>query len=134
MNLLVDFYQRGAEDADRRVAKALSPPRRIAAADRYVMSSVLVGSLDRLTHALHALVSNSRTARAAAAARNAWQHAGWRERYRTISLVLIVSVAVHLVGIAAHGRPDWFRLIVPLLAGAFAVLLLVASRSTHEPG
>jgi hypothetical protein len=130
MNRLVTFYQRGAEDADRRIAAILAAPP-VGAADRYVMSSVVVRSFDRFTRVLRSLMSSSETGRAASSANNAWARAGWPERYRASGLVLIVAVGVHVTATVMAGRPPgWFWLIVPALTSAFAVILLLASRST----
>ena len=132
MSALTRFWQRGAEDADRRLAKIFSPPR-TSAADRYLMSSSLVTGFDRFTRVLQASLEGSQTARAASAARAAWQGTDRRERYRTIAFVLIISVGVHFLATVLQGQPpDWFRAVVPLMIGAFAVLLLIASRSTHD--
>jgi len=102
-------------------------------ADRHVMSSFVVRTFDRFTRMLWSLMSGSETVRAASAARDAWGRAGWSERYRTIGLVLIVAVSVHLAATLMQGqRPGWFWLIVPALTSAFACLLLMASGSTHS--
>lgn len=130
MNRLVTFFQRGAEDADRRMAAILAAPS-VGVADRYVMSSVVARSFDRCTRVLQSVTASSETAGAASAAHQAWTRAGWPERYRAIGVVLIVAVAVHVIVTVMHGqRPGWFWLIVPALTSAFAVLLLLASRST----
>lgn len=130
MSALARFIKFGALDADRRVAAILAP-RPVAVADRYVMSSVVVRTFDRFTRMLWSLLIGSETARAASAAHDAWGRAGWSERYRTIGLVLIVAVSAHLAATAMQGpRPGWFWLIVPVLTSAFALLLLMASRST----
>ena len=133
MNALARFMRFGALDADRRIAAILAP-RPGAVADRHVMSSVVVRTVDRFTRMLWSLMVGSETVRAASAARDAWGRAGWSERYRTIGLVLIVAVSVHLAATVMQGpRPGWFWLIVPALTSAFAFLLLMASRSTHSP-
>ena len=51
MNALVRFYQRGTEDADRRVAAALAPVR-TEAADRYLSASRFVMAIDGATRRL----------------------------------------------------------------------------------
>lgn len=131
MNALIKFYQRGADDADRRIARALSP-RPLEAADRYLMSSLLVRSFDRLTRVFQSTAARSQAGSAVSAAHGAWQQAAWAERYRTIGLVLIVSMAVHVAAMLMDAQPPgWYRLIVPALVTLFAALLLVASRSTH---
>ena len=133
MNALARFITFGARDADRRLAAILAA-RAVAVADRYLMSSVVVRSFDRFTRVLWSSMSNSTTGGAVFAAHHAWGNAGWPERYRTIGLVLIVAVGVHVAATVMQGpRPGWFWLIIPTLTFAFAFLLLMASRSPHSP-
>lgn len=133
MNALARFYQRGAEDADRRIAAILAAPP-IGETDRYLLSSVVVRRFDRLTRVLRSLMSSSEAGRAASAAHSAWARADWPERYRAIGLVLIVAVGVHVAAMVMQGhQPGWFWLILPALASAFAIVVLMASRSTHSP-
>ena len=133
MNALARFITFGARDADRKLAAILAA-RPVAAADRCLKSSVVVRSFDRFTRALWSAMSNSTTGGAVSAAHHAWGHAGWPERYRTIGLVLMVAVGVHVAATVMQGpRPGWFWLIVPTLTFAFAFLLLMASRSPHSP-
>lgn len=130
MSGLGEFWRRGAEDADRRVAGFLAPGP-FGAADRYLKSSVVVQRIDRLTRRLWSLASGSRAMRAASALRQAWARAGWRDRYQAIGLVLIVAVGVHLAAILLRGQESgWFWMIVPALAAIFALILLAASRAT----
>ena len=132
MSALGKFYRRGVEDADRRVAAILAAPP-IGGADRYLMSSVVLRSCDRLTQVLRSLVSSSKSGRAASAAHSAWARADWPERYRAIGLVLIVAVGVHVAAMLLRGdRPGWFWLILPALTASFAVIVLIASRLTHS--
>jgi hypothetical protein len=129
MNALARFITFGARDADRRIA-ALFAARPVAVADRYLVSSVVVRSCDRFTRVLWSSMSNSTTGGAVVAAHQAWGRAGWRERYRTIGLVLIVAVGVHVAATVMQGpRPGWFWLIIPTLTFAFAFLLVMAARS-----
>ena len=131
MNALIKFYQRGADDADRRIARALSP-RPLEAADRYLMSSALVRGFDRFTRVLQSTAVNSQAGGSVSAAHETWQRSAWPERYRTIGLVLIVAMSVHAAAMLMDASsPGWYRLIVPALVTLFAALLLVASRSTH---
>jgi hypothetical protein len=132
MNALARFITFGARDADRRIA-AFFAARPVAVADRYLVSSVVVRSCDRFTRLLWSSMLNSTTGGLVVAANKAWGRAGWRERYRTIGLVLIVAVGVHVAATVMQGpRPGWFWLIVPMLTFAFAVLLVTASRSPHS--
>ncbi|MEX2269855.1 MAG: hypothetical protein WD690_00195 [Vicinamibacterales bacterium] len=133
MNALARFITFGAQDADRRMAAILAA-RPAAVADRYLMSSVVVRGFDRFTRVLRSVMSSSETGRVAFAAHNAWGRADWPERYRTIGLVLLLAVGVHVAAtMMGAQRPGWFWLIVPALTSAFALLLLMASRSTHSP-
>ena len=133
MNALSRFIRFGAQDADRRMAAILAA-RPVAVADRHLRSSVVVRTFDYFTRILRSLMASSETGRAASAARGAWGRAGWPERYRTIGLVLIAAVGVHVAATVMRGpRPGWFWLIVPTLTFAFAFLLVMASRSPHSP-
>ena len=60
MNALARFITFGARDADRRIAAILAA-RPVAAADRYLKSSVVVRSFDRFTRVLWSSMSNSTT-------------------------------------------------------------------------
>ena len=136
MKAVIKFWQRGAEDADRRIAAILSaPPADVA--DRYLRSSIAVRSFDRVTTFLRTSLTNSQAGRGAFAAHEEWRRTDWPERYQTIALVLIIAVAVHVAAVVSLGQqPGWFWLIVPGLTFVFAVLLLIASRSTpatHSP-
>jgi hypothetical protein len=133
INALTRFYRRGAEDADRRIAAFLSTPP-IGVADRYLLSSAIGRRVYRRAGMLRSAWSSSETGRAASAAHDAWARAEWPERYRVIGLVLIVAVGVHVAAtIMAGDRPGWFWLIIPALTAAYAVVVLMASRSTHSP-
>lgn len=133
MNALHRFITLGARDADNRVAAALAP-RSFAATDRYLWSSMVVRFADRLTRRLQMLWSASVAGGTASAIHERWRHAGWMERYHTLGLVVIVAAAVHVSLAVAQGpRPGWFWLIVPALTSLFAMLLLMASRSTPSP-
>jgi hypothetical protein len=132
VNGLIRFYRRGALDADRRIAAILAPPP-IVGADRYLMSSFVVRSFDRVTRMLRSALLNSELAHAASVAQDAWSRLEWPGRYRAIARMLIVAVAFHLAATILQGeRPGWFWLIVPALTFVFAVLLLIASRPTRS--
>ena len=132
MNALIRFWQRGAQDADRRLAAVFSP-QHTGAADRYLKSSSLIRGFDRFARVLQVSAASSRTARVALAARAAWDNTDWRERHRTIAFALMVAVGVHFLATALQAQPpDWFRSIVPMMTVTFAVLLLIGSRSPHD--
>lgn len=127
MTGLARFWQRGAEDADRRVAAILAPPP-LGNADRYLMSSALVRAADDVFTRVHASMLHSQSARAATALRQLWLRADWSEKYRAIGLAFIIAVGVHIGATLSTGqRPVWFRLIVPALVAAFAGVVLIAS-------
>lgn len=131
MNALTRFYQRGAADADRRIAKTLLPPA-TAETDRYLMSSMLVRGFDRFTRVLQSSTASSQAGSAISTAREAWRRSAWPERYQTIALVLIVATGVHVAAMLMGGQPfGWYRILVPALVTVFAALLLMASRTTH---
>jgi hypothetical protein len=136
MNALSRFLVFGMQDADRRVAAALAPPS-LELADRYLKESAIVAALDRITLRLAEWWASSDTRRFAAGIRDAVAPTGaahWPERYRAIGVMLIAAVGVNVAATVIEGnRPGWFWLIVPALTFAFAVFVLIASRSTHTP-
>lgn len=133
MNALLRFITLGARDADHRVAAALAP-RSFAATDRYLLSSIVVRFADRLTRRIQKLWSASVAGGTAFAIHERWRHAAWMERYQTLGLIVVVAAAVHVALTVVQGpRPGWFWLIIPALTSAFAMLLLMASRSTPSP-
>jgi hypothetical protein len=133
INALFNFYRRGAEDADRRIAAILAAPP-TAATDRYLMSSAVVRRFDRLTELLRSVMSNSQAARAAIAAHGAWARTDWVERHRALALMLIIAVLTHVAVTLLRGpRAGWFSWIIPALVAAFAVLVMIGSRPTQSP-
>lgn len=132
MNALTRFFVIGMQDADRRVAAALTPPSNDPA-DRYIRQSAIVRTIDAVTVRLHDAWTASTAGRSARDLVTAFASRDRTARYRTIALIVLVSVLTHVVLTLAQGpRPGWFWLVLPALASAFAVIVLMASRSTHS--
>lgn len=132
MNALVKFYQRGAEDADRRVAAALAPVR-TDAADRYLSTSRFVMAIDGATTRLRDWWRTSATGRALSIGRDAFRRAPLTVRYRTVAVVVLTAVISHVSLMVMHGpRPGWFWIVIPVMAAAFALLLLAGSQSARS--
>ena len=134
MNALTRFLSRGMEDADRRVAAALVPPSP-EPADRYLMNSVVVTEIDRATLRLRDWWLASQSGQWLGRCADSFSSTDWRERYRTIAIVVLTSVVVHVALTLFQGpRPGWFWMAIPALAALFGSILLLASRtppSTH---
>ena len=129
MNGITRFFRLGAQDADERLASRLAP-RSFEAADRYLASSAVVRLVDRITHRLQEWWLTSQTGRAATAMRDAWSAESWHDRYQAIGALLVSASLLHVtLTVIEAPRQGWFWLVIPLMAMAFGLLLLVASRS-----
>ena len=129
MNGITRFFRLGAQDADARLASRLAP-RSFEAVDRYLASSAVVRLVDRITYRLQEWWFTSQTGGAATAMRDAWSAESWKARYQAIGAVLLSASLLHVTLTVIQGpRPGWFWLVIPGMAMAFSVLLLVASRS-----
>lgn len=129
MNGLIRFLSLGAEDADRRVAAALTP-QPLEPIDRYLRTSAIVAAIDRATGRLAAWWSASEAYRL-------WsvvdQNVGNEPvaRHRAVAFAVLIAVSVNVAMTLAQGpRPGWYWAVIPVMAAAFAVLLLAASRSS----
>lgn len=130
MNALTRLFRFGAVDADQRLVAALAP-RPADDVERYVQSSVVIRTADGWTRRLQAAWSASQAGRAVTSITDAWSRDAWGARYQTIGTLLLVATLTHLALTTVQGpRPGWFWLVIPGMAMAFSVLLLVASRST----
>ena len=130
MNGITRFLRLGAQDADQRIASRLAP-RSFEAADQYLASSAVVRLVDRITCRLQEWWSASHAWRAATGMRDAWSAESWKARYQAIGAVLVSASLLHFTLTVIHEpRPGWFWLVIPVMAMAFGLLLLVASRST----
>ncbi len=133
MNGITRFLRLGAQDADQRIASRLAP-RSFEAADRYLASSAVVRLVDRITRRLQDWWSASQTGRVAAAMRDAWSAESWQARYQAIGAVLVSASLVHVIlTVTQAPRLGWFWLVIPVMAMAFGLLLLVAARSNNSP-
>lgn len=132
MNSLLRFLSDGMEDADRRVAAALTP-HSLDAADGYLKRGAIISTVDRWCERLHQWWTASETGRQAAAVAAAFEHDSWSHRYQAIAVVLIVAVVTHLLLTLLHGAPPgWFWMIIPALVLLFASTLLAASSSSRR--
>ena len=129
MNAVTRFFRLGATDADGRVAAFLRP-RDHRGAERYLIASVSLGTIDRATRRLEAWWLESETARAATAMAGAWSREARSSRSHTIGIVLLVAVAAHVSLLLWQGRPPAFYwLLIPAMAAAAGVLLLLSARA-----
>ena len=129
MNALARLFKFGADDADRRVAAALAP-RDHEDADRYLLSSATLGTVDRATQRLESWWSASEARRALTTMRDAWGRERRPARYQAIGGVLLVAAATHVALMVWRGSPPGpFWLFIPAMAAAVGVLLLAAARS-----
>lgn len=128
MNAIVRFLSLGAQDADRRVARALRPSS-LEAGDRYLKTSALVSTLDRATQRLrdwwmaseaHQLLSSVQAEVSPAS-------------HGSIAVTLLIAVSAHVALTLLQGpRPGWFWMVIPGMAALFAVLVLAGSRSSQS--
>jgi len=129
MNAFSKFWSLGAEDADRRVASALAPAP-IEPADRYLRTSVVVIAFDRATLRLSEWWRGSEAAKASSAILERFMDDAPAVRDRSIGVVLLTAVIVHVMLTLLQGpRPGFFWMVIPGLVALFAVLLLAGSRS-----
>jgi hypothetical protein len=129
MNGLIRFISLGAEDADRRIAAALTP-RPLEPVDQYLRTSAIVAAIDRATARLAAWWSASEAYRLWSAVD---QNVGKEPvaRYRAVAFALLIAVSLNVALTLAQGpRPGWYWLVIPVMAAASAVLLLAGSRSS----
>jgi hypothetical protein len=132
MNAFKKFYSLGAEDADRRVAAALTSAP-LEPGDRYLKASEFVTAIDLATIRLRDWWSASQACRMLLAAREAFRRETPAVRSQAIASVLLGAVVVHVTLTLAQGpRPGWFWLVVPALTALFAVLLLAGTRSSQS--
>lgn len=126
MNALVRFFSLGMQDADRRLAAALTP-RSSRQVDQYLRAAALVSAMDRLTLRLQEWWMASDVRRRAELAVEAFGDR-WPRRYQSIAVAILAAVSVHVLLTVANGpRPGWFWLVLPAMAMTFGVLLLMGS-------
>ena len=131
MNAFTRFVTLGLRDADRRLAAALAPPP-LAETDRYLYDSVVVSAIDRVTVRLHAWWTASEAARRWRQLAEGIASTGGTRRDRSIAIVLLTAIAVHVALTLFQGaRPGWFWLVIPSMGAVFALLLAVRSRFGH---
>ena len=129
MNALRRFLVTGMEDADRRLASALRP-QPLDATDRYLGSSVLMSTVDRLTRILQRWWHASASQRLLAAVRQEWSRLAPPSRHRALAVLLLTAVASHVFLMLFEGRHQgWFWFVVPAMTTVLALLLLIGSRS-----
>ena len=129
MNAFKRLITFGAADADRRVAARLAP-RDYAAAERYVLSSRCIGALDRLTKRFESWWFESQTRQAVIAFADAWSRETRSSRNYLVGVAALVAAATHATLMLWQGPPpQLYWLLVPALAAAVGVLLLVSARA-----
>ena len=133
-NAVTRFVREGAREADRSVAGWLSP-KPLDATDRYLGSSAVVQRVDGAFRKLSWWWANSRSAALMATAGIALSQLAHSERVRGVGLALVVAAVVHVAMMMAQGpRAGWVWLVVPALAGAIGVMLLVAAGTSNARG
>ena len=132
MNAFRRFIVLGMDDADRRVAAALRA-QPLDETDRYLRSSVLMSTIDRLTRILQRWWRASEAARILWAVREASSLRKTPARDRAVAWLLIIAAATHVILMLAEGRPQgWFWIVLPAMTSLFAALLLAGTRSARS--
>ena len=128
MSAFKRFISVGLDDADRRVAMALAPPR-LDATDRYLHDSRVVSLIDRVTRQVAGWWAGSRVKQRSSHLAETLAGRHQAERYQSVAVIMLTAVSVHVALTLAHGaRAGWFWLLIPSMAAVFAVLLAAASR------
>ena len=131
MNAFARFVSLGLQDADRRVAAALSPPP-LDATDRYLRESRLVSAIDRVTLRLRDWWTASEARRRSTLVLAALAGRNRDDRYRAIAVALLTAVGVHVAMTLWQGATvGWFWMVIPSMAAVFASLLAVVSRAVR---
>jgi hypothetical protein len=133
-NALTRVVREGAREADRRVARWLSPAPSTET-DRYLASSWVVRRVDAACRTLWSWWLHSRSASLLSAGATAWSTAERAVRVRAAGLTLVIAVIAHVAMMMAQGpRDGWVWLVLPATAGAIGVMLLVAAGTNHARG
>lgn len=129
---IVRLFRLGMRDADTRLAKALAP-RSSTAVNRYLASSLSIGTIDRLLQRWSAVWPRSITYRALIAPLGLARNAKWMERYEFLGWTLLIAAMTHVALTMAQGpRPGWYWIVIPSMAIGFGVLLLAAAHSASR--
>ena len=129
MNALTRLFRFGAQDADRRVASFLHP-RDHGHAERYLLSSRSLGTIDRATRRLESWWLESQSGRAVIAVADAWSRESRSSRNHTLGIVLVVAAVTHVSLLLWQGPPpQLFWLLLPALTVAVSALLLLSARA-----
>ena len=129
MNAFARLFRFGAEDADRRVASFLRP-RDCGDAERYLLSSVSLGAIDRATSRLERWWFESRSGRALITLAGQWSRESRSSRNQSLGLIFLAAAATHVSLLIWQGPPpQFFWLLLPALAAAAGVLLLASARA-----
>ena len=127
MNALARFYSLGAQDADQRVAAALSPLP-LDPADRYLQDSTVVKAVERATRWMRDTWRSSEAGRMLAAFSDRMMGEPSDRRHQAIGAFLLTAAAVHMTLVWLQGRrPGWFWMMVPVMTTLFALLLLAGA-------
>ena len=123
------LFRSGMRDADTRIAKTLAP-QSSTAVDRYLASSLAIGTIDRLLQRWSAVWPRSITYRRLIAPMGLARNGKWMERYEFLGWTLLIAAMTHVALTMAQGpRPGWYWVVIPSMAIGFGTLLLTASRS-----
>lgn len=132
MNALARFLSFGLKDIDSRVAATLTPPM-LDDADRYLRDSAIVRTIDRFTIGLQDAWTDSRSGRLSKTLSGELTGQDWATRYQAIGVVVMVAVVTHILLTLVQGaRPGWFWLVIPSMAGLFALFVLIASSRSNQ--
>jgi hypothetical protein len=126
------LFRSGMRDADTRIAKALAP-RPSTAVDRYLASSLAIGTIDRLLQRWSAVWPRSITYRRLIAPLGLGRNGKWMERYEFLGWTLLIAAITHVALTMARGpRPGWYWIVIPSMAIGFGVLLLAGAHSASR--
>jgi len=126
------LFRSGMRDADTRLAKALAP-RPSTAVNRYLASSLAIGTIDRLLERWSAVWPGSITHRTLIAPLGWTRNARWTRRYESLGWTLLIAGVTHVALTMAQGpRPGWYWIVIPSMAIGFGALLLTASHSASQ--
>lgn len=95
-----------------------------------IARSAIARGLSSVGRRIESAGSRSRSVRAVATIAGAWHGLSRGERRRAIGLTLVTSAAIHAVLTVMHQVPaGWMWLVVPAIAFAEGIVLVVASGS-----
>ena len=96
-------------------------------------SSVLLGAVASLMHAMWRGVAASRTAGAATAAKSEWNRHSRGERQQAAGVMLVAAAVTSVLVIAAHEMPaGWLWLAPPAIAATLGAIGIAGQRAARN--